>query len=50
MTQKLSEIQAESEDLKRRADGRHDDQDQVDRELKKLQERHRETITLVHNL
>jgi len=50
MTQKLAEIQTESEDLRRRADGNHDDQDQVERELKKLQEKHRETIALVHNL
>ena len=50
MSQKLAEIQSESEDLRRRADGKHDDQDQVERELKKLQEKHRETIALVHNL
>ena len=44
MSQKLAEIQSESEDLRRRADGKHDDQDQLERQLKKLQEKHKASI------
>jgi len=36
--------------MRTNVDGKKDDTDAIDRELKKLQEKHRETIAQVHSL
>jgi chromosome segregation ATPase len=47
---KLSELEKEFELIRGRADGKKDDSEALERELRKLQERHRETIAQVHAL
>jgi len=44
-TAKLQEMQVEFEDMKKYADNKHDNHDALERELKKLQEKHRETVS-----
>ena len=50
MSQKLGEFQSEYDFMRTNVDGKKDDTDAIDRELKKLQEKHRETIAQVHSL
>jgi len=46
--QRMSEMQAEHEDMKKRVDGKTNESDVIERELRKLQERHREAMAQVH--
>ena len=46
----MSEMQAEFEDMKRRVDGKTNESDVIERELRKLQERHREAMAQVHQM
>ena len=50
MQQRMSEMQAEYEDMKRRVDGKTNESDVIERELRKLQERHREAMAQVHQM
>lgn len=47
---KLAEVQRDHDIMKERTDSKRDGQDAVERELRKLQEKHRETVALVHGL
>lgn len=46
--QRMSEMQAEQEDMKRRVEGKSTESEVIERELRKLQERHREAMAQVH--
>lgn len=50
MASKLKEIEKEHEIIRARADGKKDDTEAVERELRKLQERHREANQQLHAL
>ena len=47
---KLAEVQRDHDLMRERTDSKRDGQDAVERELRKLQEKHRETVALVHGL
>jgi predicted nuclease with TOPRIM domain len=47
---RMNEMQAENEELRKRADGRSSDSDTIERELRKLQEKHRETMAMLYQL
>ena len=42
--QKMSEMQAEMEDMRRRVDAKNSNTDMFEKELRKLQDQHRETL------
>ena len=47
---KLAEVQRDHDLMRERTESKRDGQDAVERELRKLQEKHRETVALVHGL
>ena len=48
--QRMGEVQAEMEDMRRRADAKEANTEVFERELRKLQEQHRETLAQGHAL
>ncbi len=46
--QKMSEMQAEMEDMRRRVDAKSTNTDMFEKELRKLQDQHRETLAQGH--
>ena len=50
MSQKLTEFQREYEQMKGKTDSKNTDNDAIEKELKKLQEKYREAMTIVHSL
>lgn len=46
--QKMSEMQGEMEDMRRRVDAKSQNTDMFEKELRKLQDQHRETLAQGH--